>query len=115
GTRFLPHIGLVLLLALLTWISTLQLSTPDVVPADAAATEVSGERAMDHLRAFATEPRPIGSPGNLATRDYLMEQVRALGLQPELQTTSVVAGSEGGPGFGAGTVTNIVVRVPGTT
>lgn len=113
SARFVPHVSLVLLLALLVWASTLQLRTPDVAPESAPATDFSAARAMEDLRAFAVEPRPIGSTGHLATQRYLVAQIESLGLVAEVQTTTVVVESETGEGFGAGTVTNILTRVPG--
>jgi hypothetical protein len=106
---------LLLVLALLTWVGMQQLSTPDVVPASAPATEFSGERAMEHLRAITSEPRAVGLPGHTATRQYLVDQLQAMGLEPQVQATSVVlAGEEGAEGFGAGTVYTVVARIPGS-
>jgi hypothetical protein len=41
----------------------------------------STEKAMAHLRVIAREPRPLGSPANLAARDYLVEQFTKLGYE----------------------------------
>lgn len=108
-----PRLALLATLALLVWIGLRPLGTPDVVPADAPATEFSAARAMEHLRVIAAEPRVIGSPGNIATRQYLIDQIRALGLEPEVQTTTSVV-SEGAEGYRAGIVNNVFVRIPGT-
>lgn len=109
----LPPLALLAALAFLLWLGLRPLGTPDVVPAYAPATEFSAARAMEHLRVIAAEPRAIGSPGNIAARQYLIDQIRALGLEPEVQTTTSVV-SEGIEGFRAGVVNNIIVRVPGT-
>lgn len=115
-TGVIPPIALLLVLALLLWAGLQQLSTPGVVPASAPASEFSGERAMEHLRVIAAESRSIGSPGHVAARDYLVEQLRGLGLSPEVQTTTVlVPGEAGAEGVVAATVHNVVVRVPGTS
>ena len=114
-TKWLPHVALLLALLLLTWVGFQQLSTPSVVPATASATEFSAERAMDHLRVIAARPRSVGSPGYLAAQTYLVEQLRALGLDPRVQTTAVVLPAEAGEeGFAGATVHNIVARLPGT-
>src|SRR5919199_2574440 len=58
---------------------------PHPVPASAPPTEFSSERALDHVRAIAQEPHPMGSPENVAARDYLVGELTALGLEPEVQ------------------------------
>jgi hypothetical protein len=59
------------------------------VPATAPAGEFSAERAMHDLQVVAAEPHPIGSPRNTVVRDYLVDQIRALGLAPEIQKATV--------------------------
>jgi hypothetical protein len=111
----LQVLALILSLALLAWVGLSQLSTPDVVPSTASASEFSAERAMEHLRVIAAEPRPGGSEGHTATQQYLMNELRAFGLDPEIQATTVVAPGEAGvEGFGAGYVENVIARIPGT-
>ena len=113
--RLAPHITLLLVLALLTWVGFHQLTTPEVVPLSAPVGEFSGARAMDHLRVIASQPRAVGSPGYLASQTYLVEQLRAIGMDPTIQTTSVVVpGEDGAEGFAGATVHNIVARLPGT-
>jgi hypothetical protein len=89
-----------------------QLVPPNVIPATAAPTEFSADRAMPHLKAIAQAPHPIGSAAHTAVREYLMTQLKAMGLQPEIQTTTVVQHGDGG--FGMGRVNNVLVRIPGT-
>jgi hypothetical protein len=57
----------------------------NVVPASAPAVVFSGERAMAHLPIIAREPHPQGSPAQARVRDYLVEQLSALGLETEIQ------------------------------
>jgi hypothetical protein len=115
GPLVLPRLTLLLVLALLVWAGLQQLSTPAVVPASAPATEFSAARAMEQLWVIAAEPRAVGSSGHKATREYLIAQLNALGLDPQVQVTSIaVAGEDGAEGFGAGYVYNIVARIPGT-
>ncbi len=68
--------------------ATLYGVVPDPAPASAPPTEFSSERALEHVRAIAQEPHPMGSPENAAVRDYLVKELRALGLKPEVQKTS---------------------------
>lgn len=68
---------------------------------------------MADVRAVAQVPRPIGSAADVRTRAYILGQLRALGLKPTLQTTTVVGGFDP-ENHVAGRVTNIVARLPGT-
>jgi hypothetical protein len=113
--RLLPRIALLIVLALFGALGMRQLSTPGVVPATAPATEFSAARAMEHLRVIAADSRAVGSPGHASAQQYLIAELRSLGLDPEVQTTSVAMPGEGGDGgVLAGTVSNIIARVPGT-
>jgi hypothetical protein len=102
-------LGLGLLAALAIWLQ----QPPRPVPATAAATEFSAERAMQHVEAIARSPRPIGSANHAAARDYIVQQLRALGLEPEIQRTTAV-NSTGAPLFLVGTIENVVARRKGT-
>ena len=106
---------LVLALAVTLFIGLLALfDMPAVVPATAPATEFSAARAMQHLRVIAAESRAVGTPGHEAARRYLVDQLQAMGLEPEVQNASAVMRFPGNDVFGAGAVTNVVTRVPGT-
>jgi len=86
---------------------------PGVAPATAAPDDFSAERALVHVLAIAQEPHPMGSPQNARVRDYIVEQLDALGLSPEIQTSTVpdyFGVSEDGDEV---TLHNIVVRLPG--
>ena len=84
---------------------------PAAVPASAGAGEFSAERALLHLNAFAKAPHPIGSLEHDRARDYLVAQLTALGLAPEIQRTTAVTAQY----QAAGTVENIVARWKGTS
>jgi hypothetical protein len=113
--RFLPRVVLLLALVLLLSLGLRQLSTPDVVPVTAPATAFSAARAMEQLRVLAAEPRAIGSPGHANAQEYLVDQLRSLGLEPEVQLASVgEPGQEGTEGVVAARVSNIIARLPGT-
>jgi hypothetical protein len=84
---------------------------PAPLPASAGTGEFSAERALVHLNAFAKAPHPIGSEEHGRSRDYLVAQLSALGVAPEIQrTTAVTARYQA-----AGTVENIVARWKGTS
>ena len=58
---------------------------------------------MVHRTPSPTEPGRW-HPGHDAARDYLVAQLTAIGLQPELQTTTSVLRFEGADSFGTGMV-----------
>ncbi len=89
----------------------LQLATPAVAPLTAPPTVFSAARAMQHLAMIAREPHPIGSPANVRVRDYLVAQLQALQLDPQVQTAVAVQERYG---LQAGTVHNVVAQIPGT-
>lgn len=105
----LAWLGIALVVALGIWLQ----QPPRPVPATAAATEFSAERAMHHVEAIARSPRPIGSANHAAARDYIVQQLRAFGFEPEIQKTTAI-NSTGAPLFLTGTVENIVARRKGT-
>ncbi len=88
---------------------------PAVVPASAPVTEFSAERAIENLKVIAREPHPTGSIANARVRDYLVEQLKQEGLEPQIQRTGVASLMEDFPGpYGAGTVENILARLKGS-
>lgn len=70
----------------------------------------SAARAMRDVEAIAERPHPIGSADHARVRDYIVERLRALGVQPQLQETVAVFA----PDRAAGRVTNILARLKGT-
>jgi len=88
---------------------------PAVVPASAPATDFSADRAIEHLKVIAREPHPTGSIANARARDYLVEQLKHEGLEPQIQRTGVASLMDVFPGpYGAGTVENILARLKGS-
>lgn len=103
-------------LALLVLIACAAAAWLDVRPpaarsADAAAGEFSAARALQHLPSIASRPHPVGSAENARVRAYLLAELQALGLQPQVQTAFVAKPDHWG--VIAGTVHNIVARLPG--
>lgn len=84
---------------------------PDPVPASAPAHEFSAERALTPLRHFATEPRPLGSPGAARARDYLAGALRESGFAVREQRAVGAFSLRGTAVFGR--VDNIVATRPG--
>lgn len=88
-------------------------------PANASAEEFSSARAMSMLSEIAREAHPTGSPEHDRVRSLLMERLRGLGLEPEIQTATTLLERSGlvsgDPSVArAATVRNIIARVPGT-
>ena len=99
-SNILLRIILGLALLLLAGLSILQMIPPRVIPADAPATQFSAERAMRDLEVVAHEPHAAGSEVQALVRAYIVEQVEAIGLTAEIETSGQIA--------------NILVRLPGT-
>lgn len=86
---------------------------PAALPADAAPQLFSAARAQKHLFTLARAPHPVGSAEHGAVRDYIFAELRGLGLEPEIQTTTAVGQSQAVPQR-VGRVQNIAGRLRGT-
>jgi hypothetical protein len=109
-SRTLAGSGLLLLLAGVSWLAVALVRPPEPVPAEAPPEVFSAERALAHVRALATEPRPVASAAHDRARDYVLEGLRELGLDAHVQRG--VGRSLAGRSFG--TVENVVGRLPGS-
>lgn len=65
-------------------LALLKLRPPEPAAATTPAGQFSAERALAHVRAIAIEPHPVGSNANDGVRKYLLEQLSALGLNPQV-------------------------------
>ena len=88
-----------------------QMRPPAAAPTSASPQQFSGERAMDLVRVIATEPHPIGSARQTVVRDFILDQLTRLRLDPRVEGATVVAPENARV---AGTVHDIVGRLPGT-
>lgn len=79
-------------------------------PADAPPAEFSAERAQAALRELLGDgaPHPVGSAAGQRVRDRLIDQLRRLDLEPEVQHAFSCNGSA------CAWVDNVIVRVEGT-
>lgn len=109
-----PRLLMLLVLVASVWLAIVQFTPPAVVPKAAPATEFSAERAMTELRTIAQKPHPMGSPASAEVRAYLIQQIRAMGLTPEVQTTTVIQHWPDHDNYWAATVHNVMVRLKGT-
>ncbi|MGC5011596.1 M20/M25/M40 family metallo-hydrolase [Streptosporangium sp. DT93] len=86
-----------------------------VSPADAPARDFSARRAFSHIERFATAPHPAGTAEHTRVREYLVGELRRMGLRPEVHEATGLAPQslEAWPVV-AGRVLNIVAVIPGT-
>jgi hypothetical protein len=104
--------GLVVALAgalLLGWLGT-RTPGPEHMPVPAGGG-FHTPFAMADIERIAARPHPVGSPANLAVRDYLMARMKSLGLEPAIQTGLGVRDES--PWIFAGQMENIVGVLPG--
>lgn len=74
--------------------------------------DLSVDRVMAHLEVIAKEAHYAGSPYHKKVRAYLVKQLKALGLQPQVQTNRVF---EIYPGSTRGiTVKNVMAKIKGS-
>lgn len=100
-------------IALFSLLAILRQSPPKAVPSTAPATEFSSERALNHLRVISQKPHPIGSQEHDDVRAYILKELTALGLDPQVQETTAI-NQEWGVPYRVATVRNIVARLNGT-
>lgn len=113
--RSAPALGLVGIAAA----ATLALRPPRGVRPHADRRRASAARAGRHLREIAQTPRPTGSADAAKARQYLCDELTALGFDVEV-SESFGVGDLGPTPFGpryrtAGRVANIIARRPGST
>ncbi len=108
----LKRIGVALGVLALCVASIFRVATPPrAVPATAPDTVFSAERAMRHVEQIAQRPHPIGTADHDRVRDYIVGQLSALGLSPQIQQTTAI----GTRYQEAGRVQNILARLPGSS
>lgn len=109
----LTSIGTLLVILTIVWISLHQQSPPAVVAAGAPPEIFSSARAVKHIEAISTMPRPMGTHGNVIAREYIAGALRAAGLDPEIQQTTALNQSWNGIAR-VGAVHNVLARLKGT-
>src|SRR6476469_6264588 len=82
--RLLTLIGI----AALAWLGLDQLRTPACVY-PVPENEFSCRLAQARIQTIANEPHPIGSKANEETRDFLLNELRMIGLSPQVQSAQV--------------------------
>jgi hypothetical protein len=103
--------ALAFLTLLIAWAKAAE-RPPSPSPASAPKTQFSATRAWGHLdRIAGEEPTPIGSAGGDEVRDYLVDELSALGLDVEVQDGVGVRTFDADTV--AGRVENVVATIPG--
>lgn len=73
-------------------------------------TEFSVEKALGHLKNITTEVHHVGTPGHKNVQNYLVNELKNLGLEPSVQVQTVINKK-----WVAGTTAeNIVARIEGS-
>lgn len=94
------------------FLSLFQFNSPATLSINTPIVEFSSVLAMKHLQVIAQKPHPIGSAENVKVHDYIINQIKVLGLVPEIQQTTVVNPKWDVPYIG-GTVQNVLIRIKG--
>ncbi|MGX4643771.1 M28 family peptidase [Massilia sp. SYSU DXS3249] len=106
-----------LVLVALLGYAALRPAQPSLLASPASAEQFPVARAMRHVEALARTPRPIASDANRAARAYLLDQLRAIGFEPQVQRALVqknVVDFNANYEATLGVVHNVLVRLPGT-
>jgi Peptidase family M28 len=81
-------------------------------PANAVPSEFSLERAIQHIQQIANEPHATGTIQNEVVADYILNELKRLGAESQIQEATYVDGRNGS--YAVGTVRNVLARIPGT-
>jgi hypothetical protein len=102
-----------LFLLLLSVLVVSRQSAPSPVTAQAAASDFSSGRAMRYLDTIAQAPHPIGSAAHERVREFILNELKTLGVEPQVQVTTG-AYSRQGNFIQAARVQNVVARLKGS-
>jgi Peptidase family M28 len=78
-----------LVISVTVLVATTQTLPPKALPANAAISEFSAQRAIQHIQVLAQETRTFGEPGFEAARNYVINELKKLGLNSDTQHTKV--------------------------
>jgi hypothetical protein len=74
-----------IILVFVTIVTVIRTLPPSPLPENAPATEFSAERAIRHIQVIAKRPHPTGSTVNKAVREYILAELKDLGLETQTQ------------------------------
>lgn len=113
GREELKGWAAILLLVAVASLGLYRQRPPAAAPADSPPDRFAAGRALRHLEIIAAAPRPVGSPAHDVARDYLLGELRRLGLEAGVQQAVGISAGRGGSAA-AGTVENVVGRLRGS-
>jgi len=104
-------IGVIIVVLALIIAGLLHATPPAPVSASVSPSIFSSARAMSTVRLIAQKPHPIATSENAKVRNYLVAELKGLGLEPHIQSAWGINKSdqEGRVGI----VHNVLVRLPG--
>ncbi|WP_433943010.1 M20/M25/M40 family metallo-hydrolase [Paenibacillus sp. SN-8-1] len=105
---------LLLLLVGTIFVGLLSIQAPSPVPSDAPPDKFSSARALTKLRSIAQEPHPAGSAVHNEVRDYLVSELKGLGLNPEIQKADVQMDEDDNSNNATVGIENIITKISGT-
>ena len=106
-----------LLLMLLAWLALRPATPPAALGSDTPATAFAASRALPIFRFLSRAPRPIASANNAVARQYIVERLQSLDLEPQVHSASAQKTSvsyKGDVHVSHGVANNIVVRKAGS-
>lgn len=101
---FLTGIALICVISLLTF------KGPAPVKTENSETEFSAYRALDHLKFIADQPHSMGTEAHEKVRNYILNQMNEMGLETNVQASTVVVDSRN---LKAATVYNVTGVIRG--
>ena len=104
-------IGMIIVILALIITGLYHATPPAPLLASVSPSIFSSARAMSTVRHIAQKPHPIGTYENAKVRNYLVAELKALGLEPHIQTALGINRSD--QGGRVGVVNNVLLRVPG--
>ena len=107
--KWIQRFFVLLLIAGSILIGLLQIKAPTPLDSSAPPDVFSSARAMDKLRVIASTPHAIATSAHDEVRDYLLAELKAFGLNPEIQKTYVQSDLYNTSGI----IENIITRIPG--
>ena len=110
-------VAAMLALVLLAWLALRPATPPFALGGDTPATAFAASRAMPALRFLSRAPLPIASNNNASARQYIVDRLKSLGLEPPVHSASgqkTSVGHKGDYHVSVGVANNIVVRKAGS-
>jgi hypothetical protein len=110
-----PHltvaVGVIIVILAMIITGLFHATPPAPLLASVSPSIFSSARAMSSVRHIAQKPHPTGTSENAKVRNYLVAELKALGLEPHIQTALEITKSAQVPSVGV--IHNVLVRVPG--